>query len=126
MRGYFHARTQKYAGLVCVHTSGGGADDETNARDSRARDNDNTAWALRVYSPSKSERVARACTVARSSLVACNQPSVHVCVRACKQRKLVGHGDFLKTYRYFYLLFRHIGIGAALFEICDNGVKYYR
>lgn len=63
-RGYFpHSRVRAHAYLrirVRVHKRRA-ADDGTSARDSRARDNDNTAWAPRVYSPSKAQHAR--CTV---------------------------------------------------------------
>jgi len=83
------------------------------ARDSRARDNDNTAWVPRVYSPSKAAaqharalwRASRRYTQRRQKYVC-----VCVCVCVCYARVYVpiagvvwGMAIFLKNYRYSHL-----------------------
>lgn len=59
-RRYIPTRARVRTTHIRVHARTGRTDDETNARDSRARDNDTPARAPRVYSPSKARQHARA------------------------------------------------------------------
>lgn len=70
---------------IRVHMCARRTDDGTNARDSRARDNDNTAWTPRVYSPSKaSAQHARALWHAFRRCTQRRWVHERVCVCVCK------------------------------------------